>query len=234
MPKINLIRGNVMVAIIEWPAEHMVLRNISWNAFERILDDIGETHHRVTYQDGDLEFITISLEHDGYVRWIGHLIFFVAFEMELSLKTGGSTTLKKALRKVGLEPDECFWIKHAAQIRGKKKWNALTDPPPDLAVEIDITSSWLDRLEIYAALKVPEVWRFDGETLKVLVLGANGKYKERVKSVAFPSLPMDDFLRFVKKLDSADELILMREFTDWLRSSGVAKKTGGDRKNGRR
>src|SRR5205814_1277642 len=151
-----------------------------------ILDDVGETHHRVTYQDGDLEFMTISLEHDSYGRWIGRLISFVAFEMKLSLKTGGSTTLKKALRKVGLEPDECFWIKHASEVRGKKKWDALTDPPPDLAVEIDISTSWLDRLEIYAALKVPEVWRFDGDALQVLILGSNGKYRERSRSLAFP------------------------------------------------
>ena len=69
--------------------------------------------------------------------------------------------------------------KATSLVRGKRKWNARTDPPPDLAVEIDITTSWLDRLEIYAALEVPEVWRFDRETLKVLVLAANGKYKER-------------------------------------------------------
>ncbi len=74
-------------------------------------------------------------------------------------------------------------------MRAKEKWHPDTDPPPDLAVEIDISSSWLDRLEIYATLKVPEVWRFVGEKLKVLVLAANGKYKERTKSLAFPALP---------------------------------------------
>jgi len=223
-----------MVAIIESPPEHMVLRNISWEAFERILEDIGETHHRLTYQDGDLEFMTISLEHDSYGRWIGRLIFFVAFEMKLALRTGGSTTLKKALRKVGLEPGECFWIKHELQMRGQKQWNAHTNPPPDLAVEVDISSSWLDRLEIYAALGVPEIWRFDGETLKVLVLGASGKYRERTKSLAFPTLPMDGFSRFIKKLDNAEEVALIQEFTEWLRSDVVGKKAGGERKNGRR
>ena len=222
-----------MVVKLDRPSEHMVFRNISWEAFERILDDVGETHHRVTYQNGDLEFMTISLEHEGFGSWIGRLIFLVALEMKLTLKTGGSTTLKKALKKVGLEPDECFWIKHAAQIRGKKKWNALTDPPPDLAVEIDISSSWLDRLEIYASLKVPEVWRYR-EVLKVLVLGSNGKYRERSHSLAFPTLPMDEFVRFVKLLDSDDELLLCQEFTDWLRSSVVTKKANGERKNGRR
>ena len=115
----------------------------------------------------------------------------------------------KALRKVGLEPDECFWIKHGAEIRGKKKWNALTDPPPDLAVEIDITSSWLDRLEIYAALKVPEIWRFDGEILKVLILGSNGKYRERSRSAGLSDFAHGRFRPFCERLDSADELILV-------------------------
>ncbi len=223
-----------MVAVIETPPEHMVFRHISWDAFERILADIGETHHRITYQDGDLEFMTTSLEHDNYGRWIGRLIYLLTFELSLPLRTGGSTTLKKALRKVGLEPDECFWIKNESRMRGKKKWNALTDPPPDLAIEIDITSSWLDRLAIYAALEIPEVWRFDGESLKILILGANGKYKERAKSSAFPALPMEEFVEFIKNVDTAEENALTREFTDWLRTSVIAKKASGERKNGRR
>ena len=164
-----------MVAVVERPM-HMVLPHISWDTFERILDEIGETHLRVTYLRGRLEFMTISLEYENFGEWMSRLIFFVAFELRYPLCSGGSTTLKLALANVGLEPDRCYWIKHADQMRGKKKWDARSNPPPDLAVEIDITSGWLDRLEIYAALKVPEVWRFDGETLKVLVLGSNGKY----------------------------------------------------------
>jgi Uma2 family endonuclease len=206
-----------MVAVVENPPEHMVLRNISWEAFERILDDIGETHHRVTYLDGDLEFMTISFEYEHFGEWMSKLILFIAIELKLSLCSGGSTTLKKALAKVGLEPDRCYWITHEKHMRSSKRWNAATDPPPDLAVEIDITSSWLDRLEIYAALKVPEVWRFDGEILKVLILSTTGKYKERTKSLAFPSLPMDGFAGFVKKLGSADEVSLLQEFAEWLR-----------------
>lgn len=223
-----------MVAVLERPLERFVLPRITWETFERILDEIGERHFRVTYQKGRLEFMTISLEHDSYGRWLGRLIFFVALEMKMRIKTGGSTTLKEALLQVGLEPDECFWIKHEKEMRGKKQWDALADPPPDLAVEIDITTSWLNRLEIYAALKVPEVWRFDGESLRVFVLGVNGKYKERAKSVAFPSLPMDEFVRFVKKLDTAEEVSLIHEFTEWLRSSVVGKKAGRERKNGMR
>jgi hypothetical protein len=141
--------------------------------------------------------------------------------------------LKESLWQVGLEPDKCYWIKHEKEMRGKKRWDAADQPPPDLAIEVDITSSRLDRLGIYASLKVPEVWRFDGEKLKVLILGGNGKYREKSKSVAFPSLPIGEFARFVNKLGSAPEVRLLKEFTAWLRADVVAKKNGtAKQKNG--
>ncbi|MBI3824044.1 MAG: Uma2 family endonuclease [Planctomycetes bacterium] len=223
-----------MVVHASEPLRHMVFRNIRWDTFERLLDDMGESHLRVAYDHGKLEFMTISLEHDSYGRWIGDLILFVAMEMKIPLRKGGSTTLKQALLDVGLEPDECFWFKHEKRMRGRKTWNALTDPPPDLAVEIDITTSWLDRLGIYASLKVPEVWRYDGKKLRVLILGADGAYKECEKSAVFPALPMDQFVRFVRRLDDGEETALLREFTAWLRDDVLAKPNGRGRKNGKK
>jgi Uma2 family endonuclease len=221
-----------MAAVIEHPLSHTVLSGISWDTYERILDEMGESHQRVTYDNGELEFMTISFEHEQFGEWIGQLIFFVALELKTALCSGGSTTLKKSLRNVGLEPDKCYWIHHEKEMRGKKRWKAKIDPPPDLAVEIDITSSWLDRLAIYAALNVPEVWRFDGETLKILVLAANGKYRERTKSLAFPSLPMKEFAGFITKLGRTDEVSLIQEFVAWLRSEVVTN--GASRGNGRK
>jgi Uma2 family endonuclease len=212
-----------MVAVSERTPQHMVLSGITWDTFERILDEMGERHLRATYDNGELEFITPSLEHESYASWIARLIFFVALEFHVPISSGGSTTLKRSLRRKGLEPDECFWIQKEALMRGKKRWKADRDPPPDLAVEIDITSSWLDRLGIYAALQVPELWRFDGETLKVLILGANGKYREKTKSLAFPTLPLDGFARFVAKLGSKDEVSLIQEFVAWLRAEVITK-----------
>jgi len=224
-----------MVAVIDQPLEHMVLSDVSWQTFENLLDDMGECRYRMAYDKGELEFMTVSLEHEGFGEWIGHLILFVALEMKLPLRSGGSTTLKKALRKVGLEPDKCFWLKNEKAMRGKKTWNARRDPPPDLAVEIDITSSWLDRLGIYAALQVPEVWRFDGKRLRVLVLGGNGKYSEKSRSLAFPTLPLDGFLQFILKLENAEEGSLLQEFTVWLRAQLASKKNGAaGRTNGKK
>jgi Uma2 family endonuclease len=222
-----------MVAIVEPPLNHMVLQGISWETFERLLDEMGERHFRMSYDNGDLEFMPLSYsyEHENYGKWIARLIFFVALELQMPIASGGSTTLKQGLRRKGLEPDECFWIQHESAMRGKKKWTTLNNLPPDLAVEIDITSSWLDHLGIYAALQVPEVWRFDGETLRVLIFGANGKYREKSKSAAFPTLSLVGFTKFITKLGSKDEVSLIQEFTAWLRAE-VVGKTG--RKNGKK
>jgi Uma2 family endonuclease len=222
-----------MIAAPEKPQEHIVLQAISWETYESILREIGCSHYRLTYDDGDLEIMTLSFGHENAGRWLGRLIFFLALELQMALCTGGATTLKRSLRKKGLEPDECFWIAHEKRMRGKKEWDAASDPPPDLAVEIDVTSSSLDRLGIYAALRVPEIWRYDGELLKVLVLGPGGKYKEKAKSPTFPWLPLTEFAGFVRKLGSEDEVRLVQQFTEWLRTTVVPRKqdTTG-RKNG--
>jgi Uma2 family endonuclease len=224
-----------MVAVAARPLEYMLLSNISWETYERLLEEIGESHLRVTYDDGDLEIMTVSFGHEHAGSWIGRLIFLLALELSVPLCTGGSTTLKQSLRRKGLEPDECFWIKHEKDMRGKKEWTALTDPPPDLAIEIDITRSSINREGIYAALRVPELWRYDGETFTVLVLGAGGKYRARSRSPAFPSLPLDGFAEHIKKLGTADEIQLTREFIAWLRAEVVAKKdTSTGRRNGKK
>lgn len=213
----------------------MLLSNISWETYERLLQEMGETHYRVTFDEGELEVMTLSLGHENWGEWIGHLILIVAMELDVALLSGGSTTLKKSLRRKGLEPDKCYWIKHEELMRGKKEWDALADPPPDLGVEVDVTSSSLDRMAIYAALQVPEVWRFDGEEFQVLILGPNGKYKEKSRSVTFPSLPLQDFAAFVKMLGSANEVSLLKQFTAWVRTAVLPKPDGsGAKKNGRK
>jgi len=224
-----------MSTVLDIPLGHMVFSDVSWERFETILDSIGTKHYRMAYDDGDLEFMTTSFEHDSYSEWIGRLIFFVAMELSTPICSGGSTTLKKALRKVGLEPDKSYWIRHEQAMRGKKRWKAKRDPPPDLGVEVDITRSWLDRMGIYAALGVPEVWHFDEKKFSVLILDSGGRYREKSKSLAFPSLPLAGFERFIRKLGTGEETSLIREFIEWLRSEVVAKKeANGRRKNGPR
>src|SRR6185312_2381520 len=146
-----------MVATRDTAEQRIVLHNISWPAYEALSADVGASHIRLTYDEGDLEIMTLSFGHENAGEWLGRLIFFLALELQIALCSGGSTTLKAALLKKGLEPDKSFWIKDERAMRGKKEWNPLVDPPPDLVVEVDISRSVLDRLAIYAALAVPEI-----------------------------------------------------------------------------
>jgi Uma2 family endonuclease len=222
-----------MIAVSERTQQQIVLHDIRWDTYESLLRENSASHYRMTYDEGELEIMTLSVGLENLGSWLGRLIFFLALEFQMAIFSGGSATLKQGMRKKGLEPDECFWIAHEEQMRGKKEWDAAKDPPPDLAVEIDITSSSLDRLGIYAALKVPEIWRYDGELLQVLVLGTSGKYKEKAKSPTFPPLPLAEFAGFVGKLGSKDEVRLIQEFTLWLRTAMVPRReVGRGRKNG--
>lgn len=224
-----------MIAATEEPPQGIVLNNISWRTYKAILREIGERHIRLTYDNGDLEIMTPTFAHENVCESIGRLIFFLALETNVRLCSGGSTTLKNSRRKKGLEPDRCFWIKHERQMRGKKKWKARTDPPPDLAVEVDITHSSLNRRAIFGALGVPELWHYDGKKFRVLVLDPSASYRERSTSVAFPELSLPAFAVFVGKLGSADEVSLIQEFVNWVRAEVVTRKQNGTpRKNGRR
>lgn len=213
-----------MIASLEQAERQFILSGISWETYETLLREIEEPRVRITYDDGELEFMTLSFGHENAAEWIGRLIFCLALELSVPICSGGSTTLKQNLRRKGLESDGCFWINQETAMRGKKSWDALIDPPPDLAVEIDISSSSLNRLAIYAALQVPEIWHFDGEDFKVLILDKKGKYQSKKRSRAFPWLPIKEFSDFVFRLGTEEEISLYREFSEWVRVNVAPKK----------
>lgn len=114
-----------------------------------------------------------------------------------------------------LEGDECYWIAHEHAVRGKIDLDLEIDPPPDLFLEIEISRSLLDRMGILAAMGVPEVWRWDGETLRVCLLTQEGGYRESDKSLAFPFLPLDEFAAFLNKTGQS-ETQLIKSFRAWV------------------
>lgn len=136
--------------------------------------------------------MTISGEHASYKTLLARFIEMLTFVLRIAIRSGGSLTFRRESLARGLEPDECYWIQNQPRMRRKKNFNIDTDPPPDLVLEIDIPSSSVERMPIYAALRVPEIWRLDHDGLTVHHLGRDGKYKIRNRSRAFPFLPMDD------------------------------------------
>ena len=219
-----------MVAILEEPPQHIVLDGISWSAYEMLLRDLEGRRLRITYDCGRLEIMAVSHRHEYGKKLLARFVESMTLELDIPIHPGGSTTFKKELLKKGLEPDECYWIQNEPWMRNKWDFDIDLDPPPDLGVEVEVTRSILDRMGIYAALRIPEIWRFDGERLRVCVLGANGKYKEKAKSLAFPFLPMKEIERFLLDTEADNHTALMRSFHDWVRATLVPTHGAAARK----
>ena len=198
------------------PDEHFVLRNVGWELYEMLLKEIGDRPIHITFDQGSLELMSPLPEHERWKKLIGHLIAILALERGIPIGSLGSTTFRRKDLAKGLEPDECYYIQHESAVRGKKRIELPADPPPDLAVEIDITHREIDRESIYAALGVPEIWVFDGQRLSAMVL-REGKYRASETSAAFPFLKVADLERFIGMVEKTDETTVMRAFRDWVR-----------------
>lgn len=198
--------------------QRFVLDGVPWERYTRLLHGFSDRHLRITYDRGILEIMTLSHEHEGLAEFLGLIVFILTQELKLHFKLGGSTTFRKRQKKKGLEPDKCYWIANAAKVRGKKKIDLRRDPPPDLAIEVDITHSSLNRMGIYASLRVPEVWRYDGQDLAFMILNADGEYIATSASTCF-RLPLTpaDLMPFIRMRDRMDEDVVINEFREWLR-----------------
>jgi Uma2 family endonuclease len=156
---------------------------------------------------------------------LGRFVVVMTEELTLPIKAGRSTTLRRRPKQRGLEPDDSYWIATEPRVRGKRRIDLRVDPPPDLAIEVDVTSSSLDRMGIYAALAVPEVWRLDGPVLTFHVLGADGRYAERPHSAAFPQVTPSDLIGFLSLRSTLDENAVVRQFREWFRQRLAASGT---------
>lgn len=171
------------------PGQHIILENVSWPEFERILEDLGEHRSsRIAYNQGTLEIRNPSFGASIDREIVGDLIKILLEDSEIEFRSLGSTTFKKELL-FAVEPDQCFYIKNEAKIRGKGRINLAIDPPPDLAIEITSCS----HLEIYAFFGVQELWRFEKGKLQINVL-IDGKYQEVLTSPTFPDLPLTELI----------------------------------------
>jgi Uma2 family endonuclease len=197
--------------------QRTVLHNISWETFETLLAETGEHRgSRFAYEDGILEIMTPLFEHENPKSNFGNFIVALAEELEIEIRSAGSTTLKRRIAKRGIEPDNCYYIQNELAIRGKETLNLETDPAPDLAIEIDITSSSVNKLGIYSALGIAELWRYNGQDLKFYQL-REGQYVECEFSIAFPIISVSDISRFIQQSKTMGEIALLKSFRAWVR-----------------
>jgi Uma2 family endonuclease len=198
--------------------QHLVLDGVSWDFYERTLDEIGNRPMRVTFYRGSIEIMPPPAEHECAKISIGALIEVTALELDIPMRCFGSATFRREEGQAGLEPDQCYYLKNEARVRGMKRFDPTRDPPPDLAIEIDITRRSIAREPVYADLGVPELWRYDGRHLTVLVLESSGRYVASTNSPSFPFLPIESFEAFIPRMDNEERTAVLREFRDWVRT----------------
>jgi len=173
------------------PGERVLLRDISWNEFELIVEELGENHpsHRLAYYKGMLEIMVPLPGHEDRKEIIGDLVKVLLEELDTEFRSLGSSTFKQQIMASGVEPDACFYIQNEVIIRGKDWIDLNTDPPPDLAIEIDYTTDSQLKKRSYEALCIPELWLYNEQTLRIYVLREH-KYVESDTSSNFPTIPI--------------------------------------------
>jgi Uma2 family endonuclease len=198
-------------------ADRVVLHNISWQQFENLLVDLGESRAaRVAYDDGTLEIMTPLPEHEYYKEALGDAIKDIAEVLDQDYESLGSTTWKREIKKAGVEPDNCFYFQNEPRIRGKLEYDLNQDPPPDLALEIDVTSKSLSRFSIYARLGVPEIWCYDSGELKIYQLENEG-YIEVETSSVFPTLRVQELPALIEQYRPQGRRAIRRAVREWAR-----------------
>lgn len=191
--------------------------------YEAILYDTQEQHIRITYDQGTMALMTsLPLRHQRLKVLVDRIIGITAMESNIPICSLGQTTWRRRELLKGLEADECYYVQHELQVRSLDDLNLAKDPPPDLVLEVDITHHPIDRMPIYAALGVPEVWMFYVDQLLPLKLDS-GNYVPIEFSLAFPFLKPRELERFLAMRSTIDETTLMRSFRDWIKTVPVVR-----------
>ncbi len=186
-------------------SDSVLLRNISWKTFQALIDDLeSQPSRRLTYDQGNLEIWMPSPPHERYKKLLARLVESLTEGWDIEICGLGFCTWNREDLVKGLEPDECYYIQNEPVVRGRMDINLAVDPPPDLAIEVDMTSLSIPRLSIYAALCVPEVWRFDGSELMFLSL-VDEAYQKIEQSLVLPLAQPDSVLALLEKSQSMGE-----------------------------
>lgn len=199
------------------PGQLVFLQNIRWGEFEQILNELGDDRAaRLTYYKGTLEIMVPLAGHERRKEIIGDLVKVLLEELDIEFDPLGSTTFKREGMAAGVEPDECFYIQNEAVSRGLERIDLNIDPPPDLAIEIDVSTDSQTKKKSYQALDVPELWIYDGQTLQINVL-REGKYVESNQSQIFLGLPIVDVIpRYLALSKAEGRNAAIKAFRAWL------------------
>jgi Uma2 family endonuclease len=193
-----------------------VLHGVPWSVYEALRESEENYRVRMTYDRGTLEFMSPSTKHERARSLLSQLLETFTVELRIPRQSFGSTTWKREMKLKGLEADECYYILNHARIRDVEEINLDVDPPPDLAIEVNVTRSAVKRLGIYAALGVPEIWRWRKGGVQAYSLSRDGKYEPIEMSLNLPMLRVKDLGPFLDRKLAADESQWTLHFRKWV------------------
>src|SRR4028119_1624723 len=197
------------------PGQQLLLEDVSWQQLESILAELGESRAaRLSYSNGLLEIMVPLPEHEKAKEIIGDMVKILLSERGINYEALGSTTLKNERMTQAVEPDACFYIQNQAAVIGKNRLDMSVDPPPDLAIEIDLTSR--TQLGNYQILGVPELWRYARRGLQISVLQAE-QYIESDVSPTFPNIPIVELVnQYTQQSQVAGRTSAIQAFRNWV------------------
>jgi Uma2 family endonuclease len=206
------------VAPSEPQEQGVLLEYMSWDFYERLLEELADQKIFVTYDQGRLEIMSPSWKHERYAGRVAMVVRIVAMELKIRFVSGGSTTFRLKSAEAGLEPDNCFYIQSVDAIVGNDEIDLSVDPPPDLAIEIEMSRRLAARIEVYRRLGIPELWLEDGRSLRILRL-VNGQYRPSATSAALPMLLPEQVHSLVLLSETTDEGSWILAVQDWVRKN---------------
>ena len=209
---------NLVEMIERMPADsELTQHGVSWDDYEELLHVMGGARAlRVSYDDGTLQIMSPSSKHEKHVWLIGQLVGLLSLRLHIRVLYYGSSTMKKPRKQKGVEPDACFYVQNATLVGTKDEIDFNVDPPPDVVVEVDLHHESLSKFPIYAALGVPEVWRYDGDSLTIYQL-RDEQYVASEASLALPLFTSAVLTEFLARSPKQDQYDILLAFEDWLK-----------------
>jgi Uma2 family endonuclease len=196
----------------------LVLPDVSWEDYQKVTTEMDAWPGiRLTYDRGRLEIMSTLAKHEKYKELLSDIARLISYETEIDLETLGSTTFSEDWLQRGAEPDTCFYVAHAAAIIGKDRIDLNLDPPPDIAVEVDVSSPSISKLSIYEEMRVPEVWLYDETRLQILRLEESG-YAEISHSLSFPLVTSEALTQALEQSKTKGQSQVLHAFRKWLKT----------------
>ena len=195
----------------------LILHGVSWTTYESLLADFQNRNAvHFAYDRGVLEIMAPSVKHEEPNRALSLFVDLVTGELDIEVRRLGSTTFTRKDLSKGFEPDSCFYIQSVNRIRDKEEIDLTADPPPDLVIEIDITSPSLNKFPIYAAVGIPEVWRYKGGRVQIFQREGE-QYREVEQSIVLPLLTGATLTQFLEENRTLRSPEWLRRVQEWAR-----------------